>query len=259
MRGAAVVATLGGCALVPRAVPVPMRTLEEPAACPAGSGGAGPRVLMLPGAYSPPEEFLTEGFVAALRRRGVPAAVTLADSHLGYFVEGQSVRRLSADVIGPARAAGAPPLWLVGISLGGFIGLHVAALHPQDVAGLVLLAPYPGRESFLEDAEAAGGIEAWSARNPVRIGNPANEWEPEVWTWLVERKRRAAAGERVLPVFLGYGLQDRFAQHLGWMATLLAPEDTLAVPGGHDWKTWRRLWDAWLDRDAGRSALPRVC
>jgi enterochelin esterase-like enzyme len=31
------------------------------------------------------------------------------------------------------------------------------------------------------------------------------------------------------------------------MAAALRPDDVDVVPGGHDWPTWRRLWDRFLD------------
>lgn len=257
MRGATAALTLAGCAVMPRAVPVPMRRLEDRSGCTAATG-----VVLLPGAYSPPEEFVDEGFIAALRRRRLAVDVVAADSHLGYFIEGQSVPRLRADIVGPARGAGAP-LWLVGISLGGFVALQYAARHPDDVAGLVLLAPYPGRPPFLADVEAAGGVEAWAAgrgARPAPAGDGADP-EAEVWSWLVQRRDRLRRGLPVTPVSLGYGTEDRFARHLGWMDMLLEPapgetnRPTQAIRGGHDWKTWLALWESWLER----GLLPDTC
>jgi enterochelin esterase-like enzyme len=46
---------------------------------------------------------------------------------------------------------------------------------------------------------------------------------------------------------LGFGTEDRFAAGHRLMAAALEPETVSTVPGGHDWRTWRQLWENFLD------------
>ena len=76
-----IAAVLSGCALLPRAATVPMRIVLEPASCATRPDTL---LVVLPGAYSVPEEFVREGFVVAVRERQLALDVWLPDAHLGY-------------------------------------------------------------------------------------------------------------------------------------------------------------------------------
>ena len=93
-----------------RPVVVPMPTIEQPAPCAQRPDTV---LVLLPGAYSRPEEFVEEGFVAALRDRGIAADVVIADAHLGYYRDRSIFERLQeSDVFAPVRARGyATPGW----------------------------------------------------------------------------------------------------------------------------------------------------
>ncbi len=257
---------LSGCSLLPRTAVVPMPVLTPPGACSAASGRIAPVLLvMLPGAYSLPPEFVDEGFVALLRQRGVDADVQIVDSHLGYFSNGSVLTRLRDDVIAPARARGYRQIWLVGISLGGYGSLAYAAVHGNDpragIDGVVAIAPYLGGRRLLTEIQAAGGPVAWAATQPPVIGDrmpsmaeggASDDAGREVWRWLVAH----AAGDRAkaLPVYLGFGTEDRLAEGHRLLAGVLLPSRVDRAPGGHDWPPWRDLWQQWLVRDL----LPRA-
>ena len=83
-------------------------------------------VVMLPGAYSVPRDFIDQGFVSRLHAQGFAVDVALADAHLGYAENGTLLERLRDDVIVPAQREGYRRIWLVGISLGGFASLGFA-------------------------------------------------------------------------------------------------------------------------------------
>ena len=51
-----------------------------------------------------------------------------------------------------------------------------------------------------------------------------------------------------MPIHLGLGRQDRFADRHALLAAVLPAGDVDWVSGGHDWPTWRRLWDNFLDQ-----------
>ncbi len=195
-------------------------------------------LVMLPGAYSVPQEFVDEGFVAELRQRRLAVDVVIAGARIDHYVEGRVLERLHDEVIGPARARGVRRVWLLGISLGGLFALGYAARHPAAVDGVLALAPYLGRRTLLSELAAAGGPQAWAAG---RQRLPDDLIEHEVWTWI-------ARGQAAGPVHLGYGRDDRFADAHRLLATQLPVDRHFAVPGGHDWPAWRALWQQWLGR-----------
>lgn len=239
----ALAAASGGCALTVPPSRVPMDLTRLPGPC---SGRAPALVVMLPGAYSRPQEFVDEGFVAELRRRGLAADVVIADAHLGYFQDRSVLRRLREDLVLPARAQGYRQVWLAGISLGGFGALAYGARHGDEVDGILALAPYLGRRQLHKEIIDAGGPQRWRTQ---RFAREADDAERDLWEWLAQP---APAGP---PVWLGYGRDDRFADAHRMLAQVLPAERRFDTPGGHDWPPWRALWSAWLDR----RLLPQAC
>ena len=126
-----------------------MDLLRKAGPCP---GMAPVLVVMLPGAYSRPVEFVDEGFVDALRQGGMAADVVIADAHMGYVADRSIIRRVREDVVLPARQAGYRQVWLVGISLGGFAALGYAVQHGAEIDGVLALAPYLGSRRLLPTA-----------------------------------------------------------------------------------------------------------
>lgn len=236
--GLAIAAAVAGCIyLVTPIAKVPMDALRVDAPC--ADGRPTTLVVMLPGAYSRPGEFVDEGFVDALRRRGIAADVVVADSHIGYVIERSLFDRLHADIVRPARARGYQRVWLLGISLGGYAALGYALRHPSEVDGVIALAPYLGARKLLDEIEAAGGPRRWHAQ--AAASEPgADDADRRLWHAL------AGAGLAV-PVYLGYGRADRFAEAHRWLADVLPAERVSTVDGGHDWAPWRALWEGWLD------------
>lgn len=222
-----------------------MQQLSDPSGCAAP---ASTLVVMLPGAYSKPQEFIEEGFVAALRQRGLAADVKMVDAHLGYFTDRTVLQRLRDDVVLPARAAGYRQVWLVGISLGGLAALAYAARHGNDIDGVLAIAPYPGTQALQREIVVAGGPRAW--RNVVDA--PVEDLEREVWWWLAggDAARRPS-------IYLGHGRGDRFATGLELMSGTVPAGNASTVPGGHDWAPWRALWNGWLERGLFESGCGR--
>jgi pimeloyl-ACP methyl ester carboxylesterase len=239
---------LTGCAAW-RPTTVPIATTELPASC-----GARPDTLivMLPGGGSRPEEFVSEGLVAALRERRIAADVMLVDSHIGYFRQRSIVDRLRTDVIGPARARGYRHIWIAGISLGAFGSLIYAQANPQDIAGIALLGPYLGKRELGEAIEAQGGLQRWQP--PQGATDPADDDTP-IWRWLqpyAERPRTTPRPE----LYLGYGRTDRLAFNQRLLGAALAPDHVFVADGGHDYPPWLATWRGMLDamplrRDTG--------
>ena len=202
-------------------------------------GRAPTLLVMLPGAYSRPAEFVDEGFVDAVRQRGLAVDITIADAHRGYFMARSVLERLHEDIVLPARREGYRRIWLLGISLGGFGALAYGARHGDTIDGIVALAPYLGTRELLQDIEGAGGPAAWLALQPP--GDNGNV-ERDTWRWL------AALATEKLPVYLGCGREDRLRDASRLLARALPDRRYDEVAGDHDWPAWRTLWSNWLDR-----------
>lgn len=239
-------ATLGsGCALVVPPTLPRMEVLRLPGRC----GGRAPTlVVMLPGAYSRPPEFVEAGFPQTLREAGVAADICIADSHVGYYSDRSILRHLREEIVLPARAQGYEKIWLVGISLGGFGALGYAVRHGAEIDGVLAIAPYLGPRRLTQEIAAAGGPRAWRAAGlDASAAGGADELDRELWRAFTEAEGGAGAGPRP-PVYLGYGLSDRFADAHQRFAELMPAAQVATAAGGHDWPAWRALWSAWVAR-----------
>jgi len=195
-------------------------------------------LVFLPGAFLRPEEFEREGFVAAVRERDLAADVMLVDANVAYYYDQTFIERLHAGVIEPQRARGYASIWLVGISIGGFGALIHELARPGRVDGIVALAPYLGRRPLGAEIVKAGGLRNWKAPEGPP---PDDEADRRLWPWL----QQYANPQSLLglpPLYLGYGLADRFAANHRLLADALPPGRVFTTEGGHDWPQWSRLW-----------------
>ena len=210
-----------------------MHTIFEP----ARTGSVAPiRLAMLPAAYTGPEDFVREGFATAVRVRGIDLDLQFAAPAPAHLTDQSLAEELHRELILPARALGCA-LWLGGISLGGFIALRCAAQYPQDIAGLCLFAPYLGSHIMTGEIARAHGTHAWE---PGVIAD--DDDERRVWRFIKTRDPAA------IPIHLGLGREDRFAARHALLAAALPASDVEWISGAHDWPTWRRLWEGFLDR-----------
>ena len=194
-------------------------------------------MVLLPGALQTPETLVEEGIVAAVRSRGLALDLALGDPALqtiSQATDGSVAQRLES-LLAPARQQ-YRTLWLGGISLGGFMALAHAARHPGRVDGLFLTGAI----------EAAGGPAAWAATGSGADDDADDE--ERVWRWLARHGRAGGSPE----IHFAHADADRFAggQHL--MAQLLPAQRVERIAGGHDWPSWRALWNNFLDRNGGR-------
>lgn len=233
---------LGGCGLW-RPAKVPMDTVWQKSSC---SKPANTLLVMLPGAYSHPDEFVSEGFQAALDERRLAVDVVRVDAHLGYYNNGSIFDRLRDDVTVPARARGYKSVWVLGISVGGLGSLGYALMHPGEMDGLVTLAPYLGERITSTEIANAGGLATWRA--PVAPLLSSDQRDQRLWRWLQGYGTRPPPADHP-PLYLGYGLGDRFVFSHRLLAAVLPAERVFTTEGGHDWPEWRRLW---------RSILPTL-
>jgi pimeloyl-ACP methyl ester carboxylesterase len=207
-----------------------MQTLRVPA---TPGRRAALEVVLLPASYSAPEDFVKAGFVEAVRARGLNLDLSFVPLELSDVTDRTIVATVLEELIAPAREHGTT-VWLGGISLGGYLALCCAERAPAAIAGLALFAPYLG--SYLIIGEIArAGLKSWTCA----AGNEADE-ERRIWRFLKHREAQP-------PLHLGLGREDRFAERHRVLAAALEPGEVHTVPGGHDWPTWRRLWDNFLD------------
>lgn len=196
--------------------------------------------VFLPGIADIMEDYETHGFLELMQSKGWAADLMVVDAHYGYYADRTILSRLREDIIGPAGSQGYSGVWLVGISLGG-LGAGLYACHyPGDVSGLVLLAPFLGGSSIVEEITAAGGVRMW---DPGVIA--AGDYQRTLWKWLKQYETPAAG----LPaLFLGYGVQDKFASAHCLLRQILPHRHVFTTKGGHNWPTWKRLWALFLNR-----------
>jgi alpha/beta hydrolase family protein len=194
------------------------------------------RLLLLPAAYTAPEDFLREGFVRAARERRLPVDLVFVELKLQHLTDRTILRRLRHEIVLPARALGCRSVWLGGISLGGFIALAYAARFTQEIDGLCLLAPYLGNHMVIGEIERANGLDGWTPGDLTE-----DDDERRIWRFIKEQRNGTS------PLHLGFGSEDRFANSHRLMAGALAPDNVDVVPGGHEWPAWRQLWENFLD------------
>ena len=212
---------------------------------PARAGTTAPlRVVMLPAAYSGPEDFVRAGFAGAVRARSLDVDLVFAAVELAEVTGGTVVPRIRQQLIEPALADGCA-VWLGGISLGGYLALCCAERNADELAGLCVFAPYLGSHIVTGEIARAGGVATWT---PAKLSD--DDDERRLWHFI----RTLRSGS--LPVHLGLGSDDRFAPRHRLMAAALSAQDVDVVSGGHDWPTWHRLWERFLDARLARPATP---
>lgn len=223
------------CGLPPSRVPIDTILYER------GASSAGNVLIVyLPGKGDSPRSVEQHGMVGAVRKRGIPADIVAVNAHLGYYRDGSIFRRLKEDVIDPARAGGYARIWLVGNSLGGYGSLAYLDGHASDVDGVVLLGPFVGDREILDEVTTAGGLRIW---NPGAV--PSADWKRRLMLLLKEYRENPG---NYPPVYLGYGNRDRLAEGQRFLAAVLPQERVIELDGGHEWRTWGRIWELLLDR-----------
>lgn len=235
-----------GCAGLGKAR-VPLDVHWIPAAC---ASRVDTLLVLLPGAYDQADDFIRQGFVDAVRERGIAADLALVNATVAYYRERDIVARIDADVIAPARARGLHHVWIAGISIGGLGGLMFANERREGVDGLLLMAPYLGGRSIAAEVAASGGLAAWKPPGPI----PPDDDDRRLWQWLKTLTTRAPRARPSPAVFLGYGIDDRFAASERQLAAALPGDHVFTAPGGHDWPAWRAVWPRMLDA----APLPRA-
>ena len=207
-----------------------MRTIVQ--AVPSRSA---PLLALLSGTYTEPEDFVREGFPAAVRDHGIDAELVMAGLRASWFADGSVVERIREAVVLPALERGRSRIWLVGISLGGLAALCYAARHRNEIAGILLISPYPATRPVLREMQQA--LDGRPSKQAIAADG---DLEREAWKWLIERSSDDP------PVHCYFASGDRFAPGQRQMARMLEPGRVRELPGDHDWAAWRALWIEFL-------------
>jgi len=226
---------LAACFSIPSPrTPIPALSFEH-----TGELRARTLVVLLPGRFNAPEDFVEQGFVDAVRKRDLAVDLRIVDAHLGYYVNRVFEKRLREDIFQPARRRGYDTIWVVGVSLGGLGSLLYSSAHPEDVDGVFVMAPYLGVDDAVKEVRAAGGLAEWTPG----VIDP-QDYSRNLWAWL---KGYAQPGAKRPPLYLAYGTDDDFALANAMLARHLPPERVFREAGGHDWPVWLKLWEQFLD------------
>ena len=224
---------LVGCA----SAPVPMRQVSylttQDAKC---------LVVLLPGMGDRAEDFDTHGLVQSLRDAGLSADVIAANATSGYYFRGVLVERLFEDVIRPARAAHAySHVWLMGASMGGFGSFFYPSQREVEIDGVFGMAAFLGDRAVLEEIRAQGGLSTWHA--PQKVPATDDTYQRQLWRFLQETTRAESPRPQL---FIGWGVDDRLREADALLGDALPRDHVFTAAGGHAWKTWNVLLDAFL-------------
>ena len=168
---------------------LPLETLTYDTSSPAGKG----LIVFLQGMGGTTKCFRAgnkcfeaEGFVEAVRSRGLPYDMVAPGAHYGYYKDRTLIERLRADVIQPAKARGYDRIWLVGVSMGGLGSVLYQNRHPEDISGLLTLGPFLGYDKILDEIIAAGGVDRWQPGS----FDKEKDWQRAMWQGLKARAQR---------------------------------------------------------------------
>ncbi|MDP1659516.1 MAG: alpha/beta hydrolase [Methylotenera sp.] len=201
-------------------------------------------VILLPGAYQQPEDFISEGFIQAVRQRQLAIDLIMAELSFSHIANQSALSEIHISLIQPAIAAGYQNIWLAGISIGAYVAMAYAGSYPGQLAGLLLLAPYPGNRMTTGEISYAGGLKAWV---PDAIAD--TDTERHNWHWL-----KTHGNTKDIEIHLGYGEDDRFAESYLMMAQALPATHVDKIPGNHIWLVWQQLWHNFLDKRFGKNS-----
>lgn len=215
--------------------PVPMRIISHHS---EKSTARNTLVIFLPGNQSAPEDFEKEGFTKLLGQY-LPAADTAAvDAPIGYYVKETLPDRLLEDVIKPARQKGYTRIWLVGVSMGGSGALWYLKKHTATIQGVFLMSPFLADRKIVDEIYAAGGLKQW---RPA-VTPDKKDYQRAQLLWLT--KHVSYPGFPILAI--GFGASDRFERSNRLVGALLPARNVFVIPGDHDWKTWREIFELFL-------------
>jgi hypothetical protein len=191
-------------------------------------------VIVLPGRGDGLDGLQRAGIARAIQSQWPDADVILSGLAIGYYLQGNAIRRLHEEIVMPARTRGYREIWLLGASLGGLGALMYDGQWPGTVDGIVLMAPYLGEKPLLDEIAAAGGVARWDP-GPVPTAINGDNFQRELWRQLQGWSRDPSLARNA---WLAYGDRDSLRGTMPSLTPLLPPSHVLVLHGGHAWSTW---------------------
>ena len=189
----------------------------------------------------PHQCFEAEKFVEAVRIRRLPFDMVAPDTSFTYYRNRTLEERLMEDIIKPAKADGYEKIWLVGVSMGGLGSLLFLKKHQAYVDGVLLLGPYLGDRSIIDEISAAGGLKQWLPG----AYDSREDWQRMLWDWLKQYNEHLHGR---VPIYLGIGDDDIYNEAQMLLAQYLPQDRVIRMPGGHRFSTFKQIWDVFLDK-----------
>ena len=202
-------------------------------------------IVLLHGKGGKTSDFEKAGFIKAVRDKGILVDIIAVNSHLGYFFKRNLIERLRNDIIKPALAVGYKHIWLTGVSVGGLGAMLYSMNYPEEIDGILLMAPFMGNSGSIEMIVKSGGIKRWDPNTA-----PIKGWQRELWNYI---KELGSGGDSRPLIYLAYGINDQYGPTSRVLEEIVAPERLFKSKGGHNWSAWAPLWSDFLER----APLPR--
>ncbi len=215
--------------------PVPMRT---EAFLTSGPKQEKDLFVFFPGRRGTVDDFERYGYVEVLHEQLPTADSISVDARMGYYRNRTIVERVKTDALDAVDYNKYRRVYLVGTSMGGMGALLTANEYPEQVSGILLIAPFIGYDEILDEITAAGGLNKWE---PSTIGK--RDWQREIWELI---KQGVEGRSKLPPITLAYGRDDYLGQAHRLLAEALPPEQVIVMPGEHINADFIKLWSRLL-------------
>jgi hypothetical protein len=190
--------------------------------------------VLLPPAKASLEDLLAQGMVAAVRARGLPLDIVLADVGYQQVLAGTVADSLHQAVLQPAlRKATVPSGWPEFLWVPSMPCTMPRCMLSTWLASSCWL-PIPVRPTSCRKSALLAG------RRPGRMLRPACRTNAAGGTgWLQE--------QHALPGVAESGRRRPFRCRTGHAGQPVAAAQVHRMAGDHSWPVWQQQWQHWLD------------
>ena len=203
-------------------------------------------IILLHGKGGKASDFEKAGFIQAARDKGLLVDMIAVNGHLGYYFKRNLIERLRNDIIEPALTKGYKHIWLVGVSVGGLGTMLYSMNYPEEIDGILLMAPFMGNSGSIEMIVKSGGLSKWDP-DTARI----KKWQKDLWNYIKEVTAKSDAKPLI---YLAYGTDDGYVPTSKVLEEVIPAERIFNSKGGHNWRAWTPLWKDFIDK----SPLPHI-